>query len=297
MARGRRPTEEVRRDVLAAAGELLLAEGVRGFTVEEVARRSGASKMTIYKLWPSKGTLALEGYFTTVESALEFPDTGDVEADLRHQLHAFVSLLTATKAGPTMAELIGLAQTDPELRAAFLRTYSSPVANSRCSGWRKPWPRASSAMASIPRAWSTNSGEPATTGFDPGPADRPRLRRHLDRQSVQRHQSPGLPAPPRGIAPTLNSRGPSPGVIEDPKASRGYARTATPNVRSPSRPQGPRLALALVAAPNAPSCAPCWLRHGGARSVTRGTRYRWRLAEFPTVIRIITALEFCRLGW
>ncbi|MBB5157135.1 TetR/AcrR family transcriptional regulator [Saccharopolyspora phatthalungensis] len=126
MARGRRPTEEVRRDVLAAAGELLLAEGVRGFTVEEVARRSGASKMTIYKLWPSKGTLALEGYFTTVESALEFPDTGDVEADLRHQLHAFVSLLTATKAGPTMAELIGLAQTDPELRAAFLRTYSSP---------------------------------------------------------------------------------------------------------------------------------------------------------------------------
>ena len=126
MGRGRRPTEQVRGEVLAAAGALLLDGGMAGFTVDEVARRSGASKVTIYKLWPSKGTLALEGYFSTVEAALEFPDTGDVQADLRTQLHAFVDLLTTTTAGRTVAELIGHAQTDPELREAYLRTYSSP---------------------------------------------------------------------------------------------------------------------------------------------------------------------------
>lgn len=126
MGRGRRPTDEVRREVLHAAGELLLEVGMGGFTIDKVAARSGASKVTIYKLWPSRGTLALEGYFATVAPVLSFPDTGHIEADLRTQLHAFVALLTDTAAGRTIAELIGQAQTDSDLQAAYLHTYSSP---------------------------------------------------------------------------------------------------------------------------------------------------------------------------
>lgn len=126
MARGRRPTDEVRREVVQAAGELLLGKGMGGFTIDAVAKHSGASKVTIYKLWPSAGALALEGYFEAVEEALDFPDTGDVEADLRAQLSAFVNLLTATPAGRTIAELIGRAQTDAPLRAAYLQRYSGP---------------------------------------------------------------------------------------------------------------------------------------------------------------------------
>ena len=126
MGRGRRPTEQVRREVLAAAGNLLVQEGMGGFTIEKVAQRSGASKMTIYKLWPSKGALALEGYFASVEETLAFPDTGDLEADLRSQLHAFVEILTGTDAGQAMAQLIGQAQTDPDLMRAYRTTYSGP---------------------------------------------------------------------------------------------------------------------------------------------------------------------------
>lgn len=126
MGRGRRPTDVVRREVLAAAGELLLKSGLEAFTIDRVAATSGASKMTIYKLWPSKGALALEGYFAAVDDALQFPDTGHVEADLRHQLHAFVDLLTTTRAGRVVAQLIGLAQTDPALMEAYLASYSGP---------------------------------------------------------------------------------------------------------------------------------------------------------------------------
>jgi AcrR family transcriptional regulator len=126
MGRGRRPTEQVRGEVLTAAGELLIAEGMGGFTIEKVAERSGASKVTIYKLWPSKGALALEGYFTTVEATLTFPDTGNLEADLRSQLHAFVELLTGSNAGRVLAQLIGQAQTDPDLMHAYLATYAGP---------------------------------------------------------------------------------------------------------------------------------------------------------------------------
>jgi AcrR family transcriptional regulator len=115
----------VRADVLEAAGRLLLDEGMGAFTMERVAALSGASKVTIYKWWPSKGALALDGYFHTVRHDLEFPDTGDVEADLTAQLRAFVSLL-AGPAGRVIAELIGQSQTDPDLAAAYREHYSGP---------------------------------------------------------------------------------------------------------------------------------------------------------------------------
>ena len=58
--RGRRPAAEVRSEVLEAAAELLFAEGMAAFTIEKVANRSGASKMTIYKWWPSKAALVMD---------------------------------------------------------------------------------------------------------------------------------------------------------------------------------------------------------------------------------------------
>jgi AcrR family transcriptional regulator len=116
--RGRRPAADVRSEVLEAAAELLFAEGMAAFTIEKVANRSGASKMTIYKWWPSKGALALDGYFHKVEPQLAFPDTGDIEADLRAQLHAFLQVIRDSAAGRVIAELIGQAQSDPELKAA-----------------------------------------------------------------------------------------------------------------------------------------------------------------------------------
>jgi AcrR family transcriptional regulator len=124
--RGRRRADEVRSEVLDAAGELLFAEGMGAFTIDKVANRSGASKMTIYKWWPSKGALALDGYFAKVAPELAFPDTGDIEADLRTQLHAFVHVVRDSPAGRVIAELIGQAQSDPELKAAYLQSYSSP---------------------------------------------------------------------------------------------------------------------------------------------------------------------------
>ncbi len=96
-----------------------------GFTIHAVAKRSGASKVTIYKLWPSAGPLALEGYFATVEGALEFPDPGEIEADLRARLRSLV-LLTTNAAGRTVADLIGRAQTHEHLRFAYLESYSGP---------------------------------------------------------------------------------------------------------------------------------------------------------------------------
>ncbi|GHF37829.1 TetR/AcrR family transcriptional regulator [Streptomyces griseosporeus] len=122
--RGRRPADEVRADVFRVVGEILLGEGIADLTFERVARLSGVSKTTLYKWWPSKGALALDGYFHAVEETLAFEDTGDVRADLLSQLRAFARVMTATPAGRVVTELIGQSQTDEDLAVAFRSLYS-----------------------------------------------------------------------------------------------------------------------------------------------------------------------------
>ena len=123
--RGRRPAEEVRADVLKTVGRLLLSEGSADLTFERVARLAGVSKTTLYKWWPSRGALALDGYFHAVEQTLAFRDTGDVRADLIRQLRAFATVMTETPGGRVLAELIGQSQTDADLAAAYRALYST----------------------------------------------------------------------------------------------------------------------------------------------------------------------------
>ena len=123
--RGRRPAAEVRRDTLDATARTLFEVGLSGVTFEKVAARAGVSKMTLYKWWPSPGALAFDAYFDHVEGVLGFPDTGDIEQDVTTQLTRFVDLLNSD-GGPVIAEIIGAAQADRELSAAFSARYSSP---------------------------------------------------------------------------------------------------------------------------------------------------------------------------
>ncbi|MGW0086384.1 TetR-like C-terminal domain-containing protein [Streptomyces sp. NPDC003393] len=123
--RGRRPADEVRADVFRVVGEILLREGIADLTFERVARLSGVSKTTLHKWWPSKGSLALDGYFHAVEQTLAFEDSGDIRADLTSQLRAFARIMTRTPAGRVVTELIGQSQTDENLATAFRSLYSS----------------------------------------------------------------------------------------------------------------------------------------------------------------------------
>ena len=125
LGRGRRPAADVREAVLDAAGAMLLETGMRGFTFEKVAARAGVSKMTLYKWWPSPGALAFDAYFAATADELAFDDTHDIERDLIAQMQAFVAFLTSRDTA-VIAELIGVAQTDSDLAAAFTDRYTLP---------------------------------------------------------------------------------------------------------------------------------------------------------------------------
>src|ERR1700729_2931520 len=67
--------------VLTTAFELLSESGVGGFTVDEVSRRSGVAKTTIYRHWPSREALVIDAA-SRISAEQEVPDTGSLEADV-----------------------------------------------------------------------------------------------------------------------------------------------------------------------------------------------------------------------
>jgi AcrR family transcriptional regulator len=74
--------EAARQKIIEATQEVLLDNGLDGFTVEAVASRSGSARTTIYRHWPEPKDLVID----TLESlAGQFPvpDTGSLRGDLQ----------------------------------------------------------------------------------------------------------------------------------------------------------------------------------------------------------------------
>lgn len=94
----RRPggrSARVRNAVLAAATEILAADGYEGLTYDEVATRAGAHKTTLYRRWPTKADLVLDAMHTRSDLIIELPDTGHLERDLVAFLRTVVDNLTS----------------------------------------------------------------------------------------------------------------------------------------------------------------------------------------------------------
>jgi AcrR family transcriptional regulator len=105
--------------ILHAASSLLAENGLKALTIEDVAARAGVGKASIYRRWPSKGTLALEA-FVTEFLALQPPvDTGSLAGDMDASLCAWVHAVVGTSVGRSIVGLIAEAQFDPDLAVAW----------------------------------------------------------------------------------------------------------------------------------------------------------------------------------
>ena len=117
-ARGRPRSEASRGAIVAAANELLRTIGLHRMTIEAVAEASGVGKTTIYRWWPSKGTLALDAYLEDMRTKVVVPDTGDGAKDLRRHARAVIDFY-GSKDGRIFAQFMAEAQSDPALAEAF----------------------------------------------------------------------------------------------------------------------------------------------------------------------------------
>lgn len=131
--RGSARTEAIMRTALEVGREI----GYAKLSIEAVAARAGAGKHTIYRRWPSKGALLLDSLLHLNEPDLDYPDTGDVVADLRTQIHAAVDLLGNPPFGPLYRALIGEAQHDPRLAAELNERFITPQTDKTVARLRK----------------------------------------------------------------------------------------------------------------------------------------------------------------
>src|SRR3984885_2965997 len=67
--------------ILATTYKLLSEEGIGGVSIDEVSRRSGVSKTTIYRHWPSRSALLMHAC-SKIGTRPEIPDTGALKGDL-----------------------------------------------------------------------------------------------------------------------------------------------------------------------------------------------------------------------
>jgi|SRR3954452_24940048 AcrR family transcriptional regulator len=115
---GRRPgrprSEQSRRAVLRATSQLINEVGLRAMTTDEIASRSGVSKATIYKWWPTKYAVAVEAFLSQMDAQSADPDTGSAREDFRRTLRGLMRFYRS-KNGRAYAQLVGEAQFDPRI--------------------------------------------------------------------------------------------------------------------------------------------------------------------------------------
>ena len=118
-----------RERVLRATAELLGESGVGGVSVDEVARRSGVAKTTIYRHWPTRAELVIDAC-SQLSADLEVPDTGGVEGDLTALLATVADLLRTARWSSVLPSIVDAAERDPDLAGVHRRIqrgHAAPV--------------------------------------------------------------------------------------------------------------------------------------------------------------------------
>ncbi|GAA0487156.1 TetR/AcrR family transcriptional regulator [Streptomyces stramineus] len=123
-----RRSERSRRAILDAALELVGEVGFTKLTIEAIAARAGVGKQTIYRWWPSKAAVLFEACVPegVDPAAIELPDTGDLEADLKTVLRATVDELTSERLEAATRALTAETQNDAELGRALTAKVLEP---------------------------------------------------------------------------------------------------------------------------------------------------------------------------
>lgn len=115
--------------ILQAAAEALLELGVSGFSVDEVARRSGVAKTTIYRHFDSSAQLIVSGFDSIIEP-FPTPNTGSLRGDLVAYCNITAQITCDPKIRILMLELVAAAAQNPELaetKQALMSERMGPV--------------------------------------------------------------------------------------------------------------------------------------------------------------------------
>ncbi|HEX4808360.1 MAG TPA: TetR/AcrR family transcriptional regulator [Bryobacteraceae bacterium] len=127
---GRRRDPAVDDAILKAAVELFIEHGIEGANFEQISKRTGISRATIYRRWRSKEELLVSALRRTKRpeglspEALERMSPSELVAVVRE---AITNSLTQPGARELFARLIGSMPTHPELMTIYREEFVDPM--------------------------------------------------------------------------------------------------------------------------------------------------------------------------
>jgi len=113
--------------VIAAALQLLGEHGLGGVSVDEVSKRSGVAKTTIYRHWPNREALLVDAC-SAMGSKPEAPDTGSFKGDLLLLVTHMATRLRSDRWAGILPSVIDAAERDPQLAAVHTRLHAGFMA-------------------------------------------------------------------------------------------------------------------------------------------------------------------------
>jgi AcrR family transcriptional regulator len=118
--RAGRPRSRQADEAILEAGRQLVAEvGYSRMSMDQVARRAGVGKDTLYRRWPSKLVLVRDGILRSAMEAVPVPKSDDPRRDLVVYLTRVAEFGITTTFGSVVAGMVGEAYRNPELANAF----------------------------------------------------------------------------------------------------------------------------------------------------------------------------------
>src|ERR1700739_520493 len=130
VRKGRPPSEMAASHavIMDAVYALLEEKSVRDLTIEEVAKRAGVGKPTLYKWWPTKAALVLAMLRERMAPKLEMPTGLTAEESLRFRVRRLIDAFNGPF-GKIVAGLIAEGQSEPAVLQEFFARWVSPRRN------------------------------------------------------------------------------------------------------------------------------------------------------------------------
>lgn len=104
--------------ILNSTVALLLERGYGGTSVDEISRRSGIAKTTIYRHWPTRTDL-LRDACSTIGTPLDKPHPGDLKETLTGVLKNLASHLRGAQWASVLPSIIDAAERDPDIASMY----------------------------------------------------------------------------------------------------------------------------------------------------------------------------------
>ncbi|WP_019971636.1 TetR/AcrR family transcriptional regulator [Mycobacterium sp. 141] len=131
VGRGRPRDPAVDTAILTAALDLFIEQGIAAMSIEQIAKRAGVGKPTLYRRWSTKEALIADAIEALVVADVTWPTRDEIDAVPTHQLvKRNIAATARTAADPRfralIAQIYGSAVTHPLLMQTYWTHYIQP---------------------------------------------------------------------------------------------------------------------------------------------------------------------------